>query len=215
MIYLFSGDDTKEKLASYDKFLAGLPEKAEKFFISRNNFDEGQIESLYSSAGLFSSELAIIFDNILEHEEPREFVLGKLDEMAESRNTFVFLEGKLGKPILDAFKKAYAELNLFELPKEKKEKYNNFLLANDLGAKDKLNLWIHFRQAVNLGVGLEELVGVLFWKGKDMILKRNFGKFKEDELKNFTSKISYLLPEARREGHDAECAFEQFLLESF
>ncbi|MBY0376491.1 hypothetical protein K2P96_00770, partial [Patescibacteria group bacterium] len=112
-------------------------------------------------------------------------------------------------------RKARAELNIFELPKDKKEKYNNFLLANDFGARDKFNLWLHFREAMDVGVGMEELVGVLFWKVKDMLLKKSYGKFKEAELKHFASKISYLLPEARRSGLDAEAAFEQFLLEAF
>ena len=48
-----------------------------------------------------------------------------------------------------------------------------------------------------------------------MILKKNFGKFSELELKNFAAKLSYLLPEARKTGLDAESAFEEFLLEAF
>jgi hypothetical protein len=121
----------------------------------------------------------------------------------------------LNKPILDAFRSARAELNIFELPKEKKEKYDNFILTYDLERRDKLNLWIHFREAMDLGVGMEELIGVLFWKGKDMLLRKNFSKFKEAELINFVTKISYLLPEARKQGRDDEAAFEQFLLEAF
>jgi len=48
-----------------------------------------------------------------------------------------------------------------------------------------------------------------------MILKKDFRKFSEVELKNFISKLSYLLPEARKAGLDAESVFEQFLLEAF
>ena len=88
-------------------------------------------------------------------------------------------------------------------------------MANAFGAKDKLNLWIYFRQAMDLGVGMEELVGVLFWKIKEMLLKKDFRKFSEAELKNFASRLSSLLPEARQAGRDAESAFEQFLLEAF
>ncbi len=155
----------------------------------------------------------IHFDNVLEYEDHADFLLKHLPEMMESENVFIFLEGKLLKSELDIFKKSEAEINLFELPKQAKEKYNNFILADDFYMKDKLNLWLHYRQAVDLGVGLEELVGVLFWKAKDMILKKNFGKFSEKELKNFTSQISYLLPKARGEGLSDEIAFEQFLLE--
>ena len=139
----------------------------------------------------------------------------KLDLISQSQNDFVFLEGKLNKPILDAFKKNKAEIYIFELSKEKKEKYNNFLLADDFADRNKLNLWIHFRQAIDQDVRMEELIGILFWKAKDMILKKNFRKFSEAELKNFTAKISCLLPEARKRGVDDESAFEQFLLEAF
>ncbi|MES2416376.1 MAG: hypothetical protein V4504_01615 [Patescibacteria group bacterium] len=215
MIYLFSGDDTKKKRIAYEKFAASFPKDVEKFFIIKNDFDMLQLETFYSSQGLFFTKCVVFLENTFEREEIQDFILDKLPIIAESSNDFVFLEGKLNKPILDAFKKARAEINVYELPKEAKEKYNNFILANDFGAKDKLGLWLHYRQAVDLGVGLEELVGVLFWKAKDMLVKKNFGKFSEAELKNFTSKISYLLPKARGEGLDDEIAFEQFLLEVF
>ncbi|MFZ2072510.1 MAG: hypothetical protein WA101_00965 [Minisyncoccia bacterium] len=215
MIYLFSGDDFKNKHKAYEKFIESLSKDVETFFISKNDFDKIQTESFYSGSGLFFKKCAVIFTDIFEREETRDFILEKLEQMSSSGNDFIFLESKLNKPILDAFKKARAELNIFELPKEKKEKYDNFLLAYDFEKRDKLNLWIHFRQAMDLGVGMEELVGVLFWKAKDMILKKNFSKVTEIELKNFTDKLSYLLPEARKEGIDAEAAFEKFLLEVF
>jgi hypothetical protein len=215
MIYLFSGDDSKKKLANYEKFIKSIPKSAETFSISRNNFDETRIESFYSGASLFSALSVIIFEGILEREETRNFVLNILPFMEKSENFFVFLESKLNKPVIDAFKKTRAEINVFELPKEKKEKFDNFLVANSFVAKDKLNTWIYFRQAVDKGVGMEELIGVLFWKIKDMILRKNFSKFSETELKTFAAKISYLLPEARKRGLDAESAFEEFLLEAF
>jgi hypothetical protein len=223
MLYLFSGDDSKNKILNYEKFIksfsaqVGIP-LSEIFFINRNDFNPIQIESFYSGSSLFEAVSVIVFQNIFEYEETRDFVLDKLKQMGESGNIFIFLEGKLNKTILDAFKKVEpkrVQINIFELPKEKLEKYDNFLVANAFANKDKLNTWLHFRQAMDLGVGMEEIVGVLFWKIKDMLLKKNFSKFKESELKIFSSHISYLLPEARKKGYDAEAAFEQFLLEAF
>ena len=215
MIYLFTGDDAQNKRFSYEKFIKSMPTGLEIFFVNRNNFDKVQLESMYSGAGLFFSKCAVIFSDIFEREETRDFVLKKLEFMGQSDNYFVFLEGKLNKDILNAFKKACAEINIFELPKEKKEKFDNFLVANAFAKKDKLNLWIYFRLAIDKGVGMEELIGVLFWKIKDMLLKKNFSKFSEKQLKDSAFRLSYLLPEARKEGHDAESAFEQFLLEAF
>ncbi len=215
MLYLFSGDDAKNKILNYEKFIKSIPKDTEIFSVNRNDFSRPQVESFYSGSSLFSAKLAVIFLGVLEHEETRDFVLEKLDDMSKSDNFFVFLESKLTKVVLDAFKKARAELNVFELPKEKKEKFDNFLVANAFANKDKLNTWVYFRQAVDKGVVMEELIGVLFWKIKDMLLRKNFSKFSEEQLKDYISKISYLLPEARKNGLDAESAFEQFLLEAF
>ncbi|MFA5792043.1 MAG: hypothetical protein WC884_03330 [Candidatus Paceibacterota bacterium] len=222
MLYLFSGDDTKNKIISYERFIKSIPESTETFFINRNDFNKAQIENFYSSSALFSSLSSIIFSNILEYEEIRDFILDKLKLMEKSSSSFIFLEGKLNKPILDAFKKVLSmdkdsllRINIFELSKEKKEKFDNWLLPNAFLAKDKLNLWIYFRQAVDKGVVMEELIGVLFWKMKDALLRKNFSKFSEEELKDFIARLSYLLPEARKKGLDAESVFEQFLLEAF
>lgn len=214
MIYLFAGDDFKRKLTAYEDFVKSVSKDTEIIKFNRNNFDRGQIESFYSGAGLFAEKSLIIFSDVFDYEETREFILEKLPLMVNSINSFLFLEGKLNKLILDDFRKIRAELNIFELPKEKKEKFDNFLLANAFERKDKLNMWIYFRQAVDRGVVMEELSGVLFWKIKNMILRKNFSKFKEEELKGFIAKLSYLLPEARSKGRDAESAFEQFLLEA-
>ena len=215
MIYLFSGDDSKKKLLNYEKFSKTLPKEADIFSISRNNFDPMRIESFYSGASLFSPVSVVVFEGIMEREDTADFFLGILPFMAESKNYFVFLESKLPKSVIDAFKKARAEINVFELPKEKENKFDNFLIANAFAGRDKLNTWIYFRQAVADGASLEAIAGILFWKIKDMILRKNFSKFSESELKNFASRIAYLVPESRREGRDAESAFEEFLLEAF
>ncbi|OGI63188.1 hypothetical protein A2818_00045 [Candidatus Nomurabacteria bacterium RIFCSPHIGHO2_01_FULL_40_12] len=215
MIYLFAGDDAKNKHRAYREFLESISSGMETFFINRNNFNKTQLESLYSGSSLFFSQCAVIFENILEYEENRDFIFEQLDFLSKSSSSFVFLEGKLNKLILGTFKKVRAELNVFMLPKVQTEKFDNFLLANAFGQKDKLNLWIYFRQAMDKGVGMEELIGVLFWKAKDMLIKKDFRKFSATELQKSVSHLSYLLPEARKYGRDAESVFEQFLLEAF
>lgn len=215
MIYLFTGEDFKRKNIEYMKLLESISKNTDVLQINKNNFDQNLFESLYSGEGLFFKKSIIIFRNILETENLRELILDKLNILSEAPNDFFFIEDKLNKPFLNLFNKFKAKIYEFELPKEKKEKFNNFLLANAFGNRDRLNLWIYFRMAMDKGIGMEELIGVLFWKAKDMLLKRNFSKFKKEELQVFAGKISYLLPEARHKGLDDESAFEQFLLEAF
>jgi len=215
MLYLFAGDDSKNKYLEYEKFLKSVKPGTETFFISKNNFNRAELENFYSGETLFFKKSVVALSGIMESEEVRGFILGILKPLNASGNDFIFLEGKLNKPVLDAFKKAKGTVHVFELPKEKKEKFNSFLLANALGQRDKLNLWIYYRQAVDRGVALEELVGVLSWKAKDMLLKNYLGRFSAEELRSFHREISYLLPEARQKGRDPEVDMEQFLLQAF
>lgn len=214
MIYLFTGEDSQKKIASYENLLSTLKGE-EVFHITRKEWDPMQIESFYSGAGLFYGRSAIVLSGILEKEDARSFVLERLSLLAKSNNLFIFLEGKLGKPIIDEFKKARAQIEVFERPKEYKEKFNSFALADALGSQSKFQLWLLFREAMKNGVALEELSGILFWKVKTMLTKRSYGKFKEKDLKNLAGKIATLLPEIRRRGQEPEMAFERFLLESF
>lgn len=212
MIYLFSGDDVKNKIKGYENILKKF-EAFPKYLINRNNFYQNEIEGFYSGANLFDPKSVIFFSNILENADYQAFLFENLAYMQASDNIFIFNEGKLLKPILEKFNKVKAEINLFELKKIQKEKFNNFLLADAFAVKDKIKLWVYYRQAVDLGVGLEELSGVLFWKTKDMILNKNFLKYKEEDLKEINFKLSNILAKARREGKDAELVFEKFILE--
>ncbi|MEJ0001737.1 MAG: hypothetical protein WDN09_00935 [bacterium] len=215
MIYLFAGEDAKTRHEAFERFLKSLPTGADVLSIGKNDFDEMQFESLASGAGLFSPKSVVVLSGTFENESAREFILKKLELAAGSANDFAFVEGKLLKPVLERFKDAGADIKIFDKPADKKERFNSFQLASAFGLRDKLNLWIYFRMAMDQGVGMEELVGVLFWKAKDMLVKRSYGKFSEQELKHFAGRISYLLPEARRKALDDESAFEQFLLEAF
>lgn len=213
MLYLFTGDDLERKNIAITKFIEALPEELPRFYIERGNWNPFQLESLYSTPGLFFKKSTTILTSLFDHEEAREFVLEKLEALANSQNIFIVKEGPLKKAITDQFKKVRAKIEVFEKEKDRKEKFNTFLLANSLGDRDKLHLWLNFRAAIATDVSLEELTGVLFWKVKDMLLKKNFGKYKKEELEKILMELSFLLPQARSAGRDAESALEEFLLE--
>jgi len=215
MIYLFSGDDTKKKRTAYEKLLKSVSKETELFFFSDKDFDKDQIKMLYAGHALFSKKNIVIIENGLDKEENKEFIFKNLNKIADAEYDFVFLEGKQPKTIIDKFIKVGGEVNQFNIDfkVEERKHFNIFALTDTFSVRNKLNLWIVFRQAIEKEIPLEEIVGVLFWKAKDMLLKKNFKKFSEKELENFISKISYFLPKVRKEGIDAESALEQFLLE--
>ncbi len=129
MIYLFSGDDAKNKIAQYEKVLKSLSKDAEVFSVNRNDFDQNQVESLCSGSGLFFAKAVAVFSDIFENEKNRDFILGKLEPMRMSDNDFVFLEGKLSKSVLEVFKKAKAEIRIFDLTKRKEREIRQFFIG--------------------------------------------------------------------------------------
>ena len=108
MIYLFFGDDTQSKLSAYEKFIQTVSLDAEVFKFTHNDLSQADIENFFSGQGLFQRKSLVVFLDVLDREETREFILGKLSAMAESRNIFVFLERKVAKPVLDVFRKSGA-----------------------------------------------------------------------------------------------------------
>ena len=111
MIYLFTGDDTKKKNIAYEKCLKTFGKNVEIFVINKNDFNPVQIESFYSSAGLFFDRCVVVLKNIFEREEAKDFLLKKIGEMQKSENIFILLEGKLKKTETDIFTKKKAEVN--------------------------------------------------------------------------------------------------------
>lgn len=212
MIYLFFGNDTKLKRKTYLDFMKSIPEGANIFDIHKNNFDSMQFESLYSSNSLFFAKSVVVLNNLFENEDIKETVLANLANLEKSVNDFIVLEGDLKKAELDAFKKARAEINLFEKKEIKKQTFNTFILANNLGDRDKLNIWINLQRAYKEGVAVDAIVGILFWKVKDMILKKSFQKFSLEELQKIARELPFLLSTSRLSSKDDQVSLEQFLI---
>ncbi len=212
MIYLFFGNDTKLKRKTYLDFMKSIPEGANIFDIHKNNFDSMQFESLYSSNSLFFAKSVVVLNNLFENEDIKEIVLANLANLEKSVNDFIVIEGDLKKAELDAFKKARAEINLFEKKEIKKQTFNTFILANNLADRDKLNIWINLQRAYKEGVAVDAIVGILFWKVKDMILKKSFQKFSLEELQKIASELPFLLPKSRLSSKDDQVSLEQFLI---
>ncbi|HWA32157.1 MAG TPA: hypothetical protein VG694_01770 [Candidatus Paceibacterota bacterium] len=215
MIHFLYGEDRGARNSALEKILDSLPEGTEIFRLDKETFDPDSFENFFSSSGLFFKKCTVVLSEVLASERNESFVSGKLDLIKDSANVFVFLEDAPAKATLAAFEESGAKIAEFAKVKEKKERFNSFVLANALGSRDRLGLWLGFRQAMMHGAALDELAGVLFWKAKDMILRGNFRLFSKDELVNISGRMASLLPEARRRGEDDEASFERFILEAF
>ena len=164
MIYLFHGksESRKQSIRILAEEISVTPQH-----IYDNDLKDQDIDTLVSvQTGLFGDKEMYVI-----HDLARALDIKKLlPEYAESDNIFVFSESTVTKPILKAFEKNTATIEDFgkEL-KQKKQEFNIFSLTDALGARDKKNLWLLFREAVETK-SPEEIHGTLFWQIKNLAL---------------------------------------------
>lgn len=218
MIYLFHGTDTDKSRVEAQKHVADFctndPEAA-FFKISADNWQASMLDEYTKSQGLFSPKFIIYIDRLGEDKAIKEEFTGFVDDMAESENTFVVVEGKLDKATLTKFEKKAKKVLASDRKKEdKEENYNTFAIADALGKRDKKSMWILYREAIDRGESPEALHGILFWKAKTMTLSpaQFSGKWSKEDIDALLDKLIAVSHEARRGKHEMETGLEGVIL---
>jgi DNA polymerase III delta subunit len=236
MLYFFYGSDTDAAREKANKLIESLRKKkpdAELFRIDAANCSETVLRELTAGQGLFNRSYIVQTVSLFENSEAKEIFLKRLQEIAESPNIFVSLEGGVDKKTLLQVAEVAEKAQLFEKKKaEGKPEFNIFSLTNAFGKRDKKELWVLFQKAVASGAVPEEIHGILFWQLKSMLLasacataveagiapfvftkSKNFLRnYSEEELKKLSSTFVSLYHDSHRGIHDFGIALERFIL---
>ncbi len=216
MIYFLHGTDIDKARTKAHELVESLLKKkpdASFFKMSVENFDDAELSSYIGGQGLFENKYIVFLDRLCEDKSIKENFLDKIKEISESRNIFIILEGKLDKASLTKIEKKSEKVQDFILPEgEKKESYNAFAVADALGKRDKKNLWVLYRKAIDKGEAVEALHGMMFWKVKTMIMNSFPGAYNKQELQDLAEKLITIYHESRRGSHELEIAVEELIL---
>ena len=237
MLYFFYGSDkdtAREKMNALTEALRKKKPDAELFRIDPENWNEAKLQELTAGQGLFNNSYIVQVVSLFENKEAKEIFVDRLEEIAESPNVFIVLEGEVDKKTLLAITEVAEKVQLFERKEgKKKPDFNIFSLTDAFGRRDKKNLWVLFQKAVASGAVPEEIHGILFWQLKSMLVASRatsagsaglapfvFSKAKsflknytEEELKKLSSKFVTLYHDAHRGIHDFEVALERLILQ--
>ena len=241
MFYFLHGEDKDKARKKAHELIDGLIKRrpnASFFKVDSENFSLGKMEEFIGGQGLFDNKQIVFLDNVLEDKEIKEAILGKIKEIAESPNAFVFLERKADKAALGKVEKVAEKVQEFkvaasaEFAEKSKDKFNIFSLADVFGRRDKKNLWALYQEALSQNISPEEINGVLFWQLKSMIVasrakdsnesglkpyvfqkSKNFARnYSEEEMKKMSSALVSVYHDSRRGIHDFDIALEKFIL---
>lgn len=234
MIYLISGTDIKKTRFEANKLANSLLNKKPNsniFKLNEENFSLEKIEELSESSGLFESKYIIILDNLISgSKENKDILVSLLEELSESENIFILLDGKVNTGDLKKIEKTAKQVWLFN-KKEIKESFNVFALADAIGRIDKKSAWRVLVEARDAGVTNEELYGIVFWQFKVIAISNNFSledsgekpftynkaknfskNFKEGELRKKFLEFLDIYHCSRRGELDFEDSLERFVL---
>lgn len=224
MFYLLYGSDFKksrEKLRGMvDSLLKKKPD-ASFFKLDISNFSEGQLEELISGQGLFEQKYIVQIDGLLEDKKSRDFVLDKIDEIAQSENIFIFIEENLDKVTLKKIEKIAQKVQEFDKKESGGRKFgvmgdlntlhgqgwnlnlkefNIFDIADALGRKDKKELWVLLQKAIQRNIPTEEIHRILLWQIKTILIAQKSKDESESGLKTFVYNKSLRFSKNFREG---------------
>jgi hypothetical protein len=219
MLYLFYGDDRDTILQKSRELISSLRKKrpdALYFKLDGENFEENLLDELIGGQGLFENRYLILLESLSSDEARYEILLKKMEDISSSPNIFIMVEGKLEKTKFNKLSKFSDKVQAIKLPDQMGEKprdgFEIFNLANALPKRDRLGLWVLYRQAIRSGASPENINGVLFWKIKTMLSGGFLGKFSASDLKVLSSKLVSAYHKSHRGEGDFEYMLEKIVL---
>jgi DNA polymerase III delta subunit len=232
MFYLFHGKSRKkasEKAYALVKGLLSKKPDASYVRVGVDDWHEDILLELSGTQGLFESKHVILCDDLWSEALPNE---DDIDVIANSPNVFILIETNLSpsqKKTLVKLAKGETEVT----KDEERETFNIFTLSDALSVKDKKRLWLLYREALASNVDPEDILNILFWQIKNLVLaKRNLlsGKlkvspyvaskakqgavnWKDDELETKAKQIVDIYHMSRLGQADMEVSLERLILE--
>lgn len=181
MIYLFSGNFEKRKKA-FESALKRFFEY-EVVFVPENTFSFDYLLENLESSSLFGKKNVFVFNSVLENKENMDFVCKNAKNIEKSTNIFIFIESSVKKTDIKPIEKVSENIFIFEDSKKEEKKFNIFAFTDAFSKKDKKNAWVIYQKAINEGVLPEDIVNILIWAIKALILTKN-KKGTDSEVKN-------------------------------
>lgn len=215
MIYLFHGPDIETSRAKARALFESLrAKKPDASFgeLAADGLTEDRIRELVGGQGLFSNRCVVLCDNLFSDIEAREIAEPFIADLKGSANIFILLEKEPIKKIFEKLEKAAEKSQAFEAKRAAPKKhYDDFAMANAIGARRPLAAWKEYRLLVEREPEFEKIHGQIFWKVKQLALSKS-AAFSRKETAVMLRALSAMYHRAHRGEIDFETAMERFLL---
>jgi hypothetical protein len=170
----------------------------------------GSIIELLQSPDLFGEKKVYHIEGLDSSEELRKEFFGNVKLLQNAPNdTVVILEKLLVGDRRNIEK--YVTIIESKIKTEPKELFNAFALGNALATGDKKKTWVVFQELITHDDEMEKIHGLVWWKIKDMMQKKN-SVFNSDQLKTMARELVSVYHESRLGGINMKERLELFFL---
>ena len=183
MLYVYFGNDTESARTRARTHMATLNEAGyagER--IEPEQYVSGYVAEAAAVTSLFGGHTVYLLDNPDQQETFWHDCIASREDMASSEHVFILLAGPL--PAAEKKQLQSVAADMVET-KTTTERFNTFALSNALADRDKKQLWLLLHAARSEGVAGEEVIGVLWWQLKTMLLAGRTHSAEEAGLKSF------------------------------
>ncbi len=183
MLHVFVGTDLLARRTGTAGILALHPDREALYFDSES-FDEGLFMNALAGPDMFGGGyIAVIRD--IAGSDKGEVVTSRLAEMAASDTVFIFSEESVSKALAEEVKEHAESYKAVDLPKNTDRGFNIFSITDAFGARDKKSAWVLFQEAQMAGTAPEEVLNILIWQAKNLLITKNASSAAETGLAPF------------------------------
>lgn len=180
--------------------------------VERYNIGPEPVQSFFDkaqTASLFGVKKIFIISNLFENEANKKMFTDQIQSLASAPNDIVVLLESLLAPDVKKIE-PFAAIKKVNEKVIKEQTFDVFSLANAFASGDRKKTWIMFQQALHHANEMEPVHGIIWWKLKDMMQKRN--GYDEKVLKVLASKLISVYHESRLGGLGMSERLEEFFL---
>lgn len=194
-------------------WVAAARSKAPDAYYVRLNADsltEEVLNEAVSAQGLFFSKTLVLLDDPFGQAESADLVLESLPMLAESNNAIAILAPKLLATRVKKIEALATKTFRYDAVAKPARGFNSGLV-NALGSRDSLTLWKEIQKAYRLGDAPEMIHGLLHWKARDLMTKKN-RDWTPDQARKLSRDLIILVSDSRGKDIELSLALERFAL---
>lgn len=165
---------------------------------------------MIQTPNLFGETQTFILQNVFEDELIEKQIMDRLSDVIDAPHHIIILADKLLAPEKKKFEKLGIEIREEKKKEEKKEFFDPFVLANAFATGDKKNAWIAFHEVVSRDDEIEKTHGMIWWKLKDMMMKRSV--FSPSQLDDMARDLVSIYHDSRLGSGNMKDKLEHFFL---